>query len=140
MAKAETIERFRITCEVEAAAMGDVIVALSRLGITNLHHELVTEVRTFRKNKPRKNKAPVKRNISGKPGTDVIIDYANKHGGKFDTQALIKIFEAQGRSPKSVSPQINTLLERKMVRRTGKGAYALLAKAKSNGAAEVTHG
>jgi hypothetical protein len=138
MPKAETVERFRITCEVEAAAMGDVIVALSRLGITNLHHELVTEVRTFRKNKPRKK--PVKRNIGGKPGVDVIIDYAKKHGGKFDTQALIKIFEAQGRSPKSVSPQINTMLERKMVRRTGKGAYALLAKAKSNGAAEVTHG
>jgi hypothetical protein len=137
MPKAETVERFRITCEVEAAAMGDVIVALSRLGITNLHHELVTEVRTFRKNKPRKQ---AKRNIGGKPGVDVILDYAKKHGGKFDTQALIKIFEQQGRSPKSVSPQINTLLERKMVRRTGAGHYALLAKAKSNGAAEVTHG
>ena len=38
------IDRFRIICEAEAADMGPIIAQLSRMGLTNIGFELMTDV------------------------------------------------------------------------------------------------
>jgi hypothetical protein len=139
MAKPQPAEqRFRISCEVDVGNLGPAMVALAHIdGLTVTGSDLITDVVTFKRNKkPRSNKAHP-RHPSGIPGTDVILAYARKHGGKFATAPLMDIFEKQGRSRKSVSPQIDALMKRKLAQRTGPGAYVLLAKgmkSKANGA------
>ena len=44
--------------------------------------------------------------------------------------SMNKIFEADGRPAKSVSPVITVLIRRKLIKRVGNGEYVLLAKAK----------
>jgi hypothetical protein len=139
MPKQPVQQRFRISCEVDVDRLGHTMVALAHIeGLIVTGSELITDVVTFKHNKKKTRSGKAHpRHPSGIPGTDVIVGYARKHGGKFATGPLMDIFEKQGRSRKSVSPQIDALMKRKLVRRTGPGAYVLLAKgvkSKANGA------
>src|SRR5437879_2452520 len=42
------IERFRISSEIESANLGPVVAQLTKLGLLNIHFELITDVATFR--------------------------------------------------------------------------------------------
>jgi hypothetical protein len=139
----ESVLRFMIHVTLEPDQLGIAVAALSRLGITELQHEVIEEVATFRKNKPkkqapRKKRAAVERKIFDKNASDVILAHARKHSGKFNTQQLLPVFAKQDRARNSIYATINHLMVNKLIKRTGKGEYLLLAK--GNGAAEAAHG
>lgn len=144
----ETIERFMIHAAVEAERLGVVVAALSRLGVTNLQHELIEEVVTFRQNrKKRRKRRVVARKTFDKRGEDVIVSHARSNHGRTNTERLIKVFARQGRARNSVYASLDALMKNKMMKRVGdkgSGQYVLLAKAKTklNGAAaaETAHG
>ena len=46
--QAVTVDRIKISCEVVPDALGLVMVALTKMGLTNINYELITDVHTFR--------------------------------------------------------------------------------------------
>lgn len=46
----ETRDRFRITADIEVDQLGTVVAQLIKMGLQNLHHELITDVVQFGKN------------------------------------------------------------------------------------------
>ena len=77
-----------------------------------------------------------------KPGVDVILTYARRNHGRFNTTKLIELFEAEGRERGGVYGSINRMLKRKLIKRigdTGSGSYVLLQKAVKK-AKPVTNG
>jgi hypothetical protein len=150
MAKSAPAEsRFRIPVECNAASLGTVMVALAQIDhLTVMGAELITDVVTFKKNKPRK-KDPAPKTRKQNPrkefknnAQDVILAHARRNHGKFGTDGLIGVFKKQGRARNSIYATLDSMLKTKMVQRTGKGTYVLLAKgmkSKTNGA-EAPHG
>jgi hypothetical protein len=64
--------------------------------------------------------------------SEFILRFARRNHGRFNTTKLRGLFEADGRTPSAVSPAINDLIEKKLVKRVGEagsGQYVLLVKA-----------
>jgi hypothetical protein len=139
----ETVDHFRLTINrLTPQQLGVVIADLAKREIFDIRPELITDVVTFRKNKPnkpkKKQRAPIVRKLFDKNASDVILAHARKHGGKFNTQQLLPVFAKQDRARNSIYATLDTLMKDKLIKRTGKGEYLLLAK--GNGAAEAAHG
>jgi len=67
-----------------------------------------------------------------KRGEDVILSYAKRNHGRFNTAKLVEIFIAEGRARNSVYASIDALMKDRLVKRVGdagSGQYVLLAKA-----------
>ena len=80
--------------------------------------------------KPRVAKGPPK--TFDKRGEDVVLTFARRNHGRFNTTKLIEVFEAEGRARNSVYASINSVVKDKLAKRVGdpgSGQYVLLAKA-----------
>jgi hypothetical protein len=203
MPKPPPIERFKVATVCDKAILGEVIAALTKMGLDNITFDLVTEVVTFRNNsggtgellqawvndhptfkaidaarhfeangltrgscypalralvekgilkklspgnyahanvkhiegpkkekKTRVAKSPPK--TFDKRGEDVIITYAKRNHGRFNTAKLVEIFTSEGRAQNSVYASIDALIKHKQAKRVGdkgSGQYVLLSKA-----------
>ena len=66
-----------------------------------------------------------------KTGEDVVLSYARRNHGRFNTPKLVEIFEREGRAKNSVYASIDALMKQKLAKRIGEkggGQYALLNK------------
>ena len=187
----ESHDRFLIRCEVDQTALGPTVALLTRIGLTNIHFELITDVLTYKQrithgvsaedfaaewikdhatfrakdlakhfaasgrkanaayyalkklaeakavkqlapgNYQRadvKALAPPKTKGFEYTGQETVLRFARKHHGRFNTQQLKELFEAEGRNVNSVFPTCDHLLKGKLIKRVGAGEYVLLGK------------
>jgi hypothetical protein len=82
----ETIDRFRIIAEAAAAEMGPIIAQLSRMGLTNISFELITDVVNFKQN--------VKHDVTA---TDFLAGWLAEHP-TFSQKDVTKMFKENGRT------------------------------------------
>lgn len=78
---------------------------------------------------PKRKKGERKR--FSKRGEEVIVSYAKRMHGHFNTAKIVEIFETEGRARASVYPCIDTLIKTKRIKRVGdkgSGQYVMLAK------------
>jgi hypothetical protein len=211
--KPETVDRFRIIAEAEASEMGPIIAQLSRMGLSNINFELITDVVTFKQKvthevpatehlaawvadhptftssdatryfresgrtsgavyyairmltekkiikklgdssysrtdvkaieagdhtkepklkKKREQKEPPKK--FAKRGEDVILAFARRNHGRFNTAKLTEVFLKEGRAQGSVYASVNELLSTNMIKRVGdKGSGQYILTTKANG-------
>jgi hypothetical protein len=128
-------ERFRISCEVDVGNLGPAMVRLAQIeGLVVTGSELITDVRAYAKNKPKKKRKVVVRKTFDKNASEVILTHAKRNHCKFNTRQLIKTFETQGRARNSIYATLDAMMKDKIVKRVDKGEYVLLTKA-TNGAA-----
>jgi microcompartment protein CcmK/EutM len=83
---------------------------------------------------PRKKRTEKPHKTFDKRGEDVILSYARRNHGRFNTAKLVELFAAEGRARNSVYASIDALLKDRMVKRTGdrgSGQYVLLSKGQS---------
>lgn len=91
---------------------------------------------------PTKNKPAKKRRMAKGPpktfdkrGEDVILSFARRNHGRFNTAKLCEVFEEDGRAKNSVYASIDALLKNKMAKRvggSGSGQYVLLNKGQTD--------
>jgi hypothetical protein len=113
MAKAATRDRFRITCETEAETMGPLIAQLTRMGLTNVSFELVTDIPRYAR-----NAAP-----DGITAVECARAWLAEHP-TFKAHELAKHFAASGRAKGSVYGALTELVEEKVLKQLGNGNYA----------------
>ena len=111
--KPPTIDRFRIMCEAEAAEMGPIIAQLSRMGLTNVHFELITDVVRFGKNGPRPE-------ISSQ---ELLTAWIKDHP-TFKALDAVKHFAEHGRSNTAVYPALAVLCEKGVLKKNAPGNYS----------------
>jgi hypothetical protein len=79
--------------------------------------------------KKRVAKGPLK--TFDKRGEDVVLSYARRNHGRFNTPKLVELFTREGRAKNSVYASIDALMKQKLVKRVGEkgdGQYVLLNK------------
>lgn len=97
--EAPPTDRFRIICEAEAADMGPIIAQLSRMGLTNIGFELITDVPAFKRNE--------RRDVSAE---DFAQAYVDEHP-TFDGRDLSAHFKMDGRTASSSYYAIKKLID-----------------------------
>jgi hypothetical protein len=81
---------------------------------------------------PKKRAVTEHRKTFDRRAEDVILSYAKRNHGRFNTAKLVEIFLAEGRARNSLYASIDALMKAKLVKRAGdagSGQYVLLAKA-----------
>lgn len=112
MPKEPPVERFRITCEVEPANLGPTVAQLTKLGLSNIHFELVEDVRTF-----------AKRTNHEVSSEALLLEWIKDHP-TFKAIEACKHFEANGRTKGSTYPALGVLVEKKVLKKLDQGNYA----------------
>lgn len=107
----ETVDRFRITCEVPKQQLGDVIAEFTKMGLQHVHHELITDVISYKKSKQFDTN-----------GADHLRAWIKDHP-TFTRQDVIAHFEATGRSSASASNACYVLANEKAIKKLGDGNY-----------------
>jgi hypothetical protein len=116
MAKPETIERFKITCETDVQNLGPVMLALAKIeGLSVTGNELVTEVRTFKQKQSHAVRAE-----------DFLVDWIADHP-TFQAREAIKHFRDAGRTDGAGYTALRVLVQRKLLRKLGEGRYTTTA-------------
>ena len=75
--------------------------------------------------------APKKRETFAKPGRDVVLSYAKRNHGRFNTRKIIELFEKEGRARNGVYGAIDDLLKKRVAKRigaSGSGEYVLVTR------------
>jgi hypothetical protein len=116
-----TRDRFRIIAETSEDMLGPVLSALTRMGITNIGYELLTDVRTFQKNETHGGTRR-RFEISGKEEALKLFQSDDIVTLTFAKQA----FELAKRTPNSVSPILDELLKEGVIERIAPGQYRRL--------------
>lgn len=136
----ETVDRFKLSAHVELPDMGPLLAQLVRMGLTDIHYELVTDVIQFRNNRQRHPaSAPVEPEplMLPKPnkrgghrkdkfavsGEDVIWRHVKNRTIPFMVKELHTLFKGLGRTPASASPLLHKMTEAGVLKRISKGVY-----------------
>lgn len=110
----ETRERFRILCEVEPEKLGGVIATLTKIGVSQVHHELITDVLAY--------KARKEYQVNEVNSREFARDYVNKHP-TFEIAALVKHFTEAGRTGAGAYAAARLLIEEGVLRKLSPGQY-----------------
>ena len=117
MAKTPPEQYFNVLVRrVGRTKLGDLIVSLSALDLTDFQPELVTDVVTFNKKQSHEVKAE-----------DFLVDWIAEHP-EFQAKDAIKHFREAGRTDGSGYTALRNLVARKLLRKMGEGRYTTLAK------------
>lgn len=111
MVKPPPIERFKLSCEVDAAQLGPTLAIFTKMGLTNLDFELITDVRTFNK--------VARPEIRSQ---DLLAEWVKDHP-TFKATEVVKMFDADGRSKGAVYPAIAALVEKGILKKLSPGNY-----------------
>lgn len=112
MPKLPTVDRFRLSCECEVSDLGAIIAQLTKMGLTNLHFELMTDVPTFAKKTNHEIKS-----------ADLLTEWIKDHP-TFKAIEACKHFEASGRTRGSAYPALGELVEAGILKKLDPGHYA----------------
>lgn len=112
MPKLPTVDRFRLSCECEVSDLGPIIAQLTKMGLTNLHFDLMTDVPTFRQ----KTNHEVK-------SAEFLAEWVKDHP-TFKAIDACKHFEANGRTKGSAYPALSELVEAGVLKKLDPGHYA----------------
>jgi hypothetical protein len=104
-------------CEVERDQVGSMLEFLTVAGMQNIGFELVTDVSTFRQNKPKFRQS----------GLRVLLRMFAK-GKPVSLARMQKRFEQDGRAKASCSALLDGLLKQNVVKRIAPGEYQLIKK------------
>lgn len=107
----ETVERFRVQCEVEKDQLGHIIAELTKLGIQHVHHELVTDVLGYKK--------PQKFEVSS---INVLREYI-KTQPTFTRKDVVAHFAEIGRGEDPASNALYHLSRLGEIKKLGEGNY-----------------
>jgi hypothetical protein len=110
----ETQERFRIFCEVEPEKLGGVIATLTKIGVSQVHHELITDVLAYKVRKEYQ--------VNEVNSREFARDYVKDHP-TFAISDLFKHFIAAGRSGAGAYSSARLLIEEGVLRKLGPGQY-----------------
>ena len=115
MPKPLPVQRFRISCEVDVANLGPVLVQLAQIAdLTVTGSEVVTDVRTYKQQ--RKTGHTVK-------AEDFLTEWLADHP-TFRALDIIQHFRADGRTDGAGYTALRTLLEKKLLKKLGPGQYS----------------
>lgn len=106
------IERFRITCDVEPEQLGNAVAQLTKMGLQNIHFDLVTETVTFN----RRTQYEVN-------GTDFLRAWIADHA-TFAAKDAVAHFEANGRTNAAAYYALKKLIEDKVLKKLDGSNYA----------------
>lgn len=113
MAKQPPVERFKLSCEVETINLGPTLAALTKMGLTNLGFELITDVRAFAK-----NTHPEIR------GAIFLAEWIKEHP-TFKSKEAVNAFKADGRGDgHSAYGAITNLVDNGILKKIGEGMYS----------------
>jgi Fe2+ or Zn2+ uptake regulation protein len=101
----ETIDRFRIIAEAAASEMGPIIAQLSRMGLTNISFELITDVVNFKQN--------VKHDVTA---TDFLAGWIAEHP-TFSQKDVSKMFKENNRTSGAAYYAMRQLSEARVIRK-----------------------
>src|SRR4051812_13278788 len=105
-------DRFRIMCEAKDVEMGPIIAQLSRMGLTNVHFELITDVPMFNKKIQHEVKAE-----------DFLRAWIENHP-TFATKEAIGAFREAGRTDGSGHTALRMLVEKKVLKKLAGPNYS----------------
>ena len=112
MPKLPTVDRFRLSCEVAVSDLGPIIAQLTKMGLTNLHFELMTDVPTFAEK--------VKHDVNSQ---DFLLEWTKEHP-TFKAVEAVNHFRANQRTPGAAYTALRILVEEKTLKKLGPGNYA----------------
>jgi hypothetical protein len=153
----ETLDRFRIHGDVAIEQLGIVLRELDKLGVTNIGHELVTDVLVYKQRTPRSAPAPaaaaeakpVKKNGVGKgrAGTrhyairnkDFVLKYF-KDREEVTAAEMTELFRKDGRHPSSAGSLLTQMAHDKYCKSMGDGVWKILAKGQQAAEKEAANG
>lgn len=107
-----TVDRFKLSCECEVTDLGAIIAQLTKMGLTNLHFELMTDVATFRQKTNHAIKA-----------ADFLTGWIKDHP-TFKAAEVIQAFKADGRTAGSGYSGLRDLVDANILKKLGEGNYA----------------
>lgn len=110
----EIRDRFRITADVEATALGPLLAQLAKIGLQNVGYELVTDVVMFNKNGPRV--------LHPTTGDEFAREWLKEHP-TFRAVELIHHFQAAGRTNGSGYTAIRNLVASGEIIKVSVGNY-----------------
>lgn len=106
------IERFRITCDVEHEQLGNAVAQLTKMGLQNIHFELVTEIITFNRR--------AQHEVNG---ADFLRAWMADHA-TFAAKDVVAHFEANGRANTAAYYALKKLIEEKVLKKLDGSNYA----------------
>jgi hypothetical protein len=107
-------DRFRIICEADATLMGQLLAHMTRMGVKDISYELLTDVRTFRNNGPRK--------VHDVTAKQLVLNYLAEHP-TFAIGNLMTVFKAAGRPASAAYGAVHVLVDDKVLNKLGGGNY-----------------
>lgn len=107
-----TVDRFKLSCEVEVSDLGAIIAQLTKMGLTNLHFELMTDVLNFRKKANHDIKA-----------SEFLRPWLADHP-TFKAREAIKLFRDDGRTDGAGYSALRELTDEGVLKKLGEGNYA----------------
>ena len=107
-----TVERFRLSCECETIELGPIIAQLTKMGMTNLHFDLITDVVAFRQ-----------KTVHDVKAEDFLRSWIVDHA-TFAAKEAIKAFREDGRTDGAGYSAIKNMVERGDLKKVGVGNYA----------------
>lgn len=110
----ETQYRFRIVCEVDQEQVGGVLADLTRRGITQIGHEMISDVVTFNRTGPRK--------VYDSKGKEFAKAYIADNP-TFRINDLVKHFEANGRTSGAGYTAVRDLVREEFLTKLSPGHY-----------------
>lgn len=110
--KAEPVDRFRIVCEASASDMGPIIAQLTRMGLTNIGFELMTDIPAY-----------AQRNRHDSTAEDFAAAWIEQNP-TFKLSHLAAHFRESGRGTSAAYYGVKKLVEAGRLRSLGDGNYA----------------
>jgi hypothetical protein len=107
----ETVDRFRVSCEVPKDQLGHIVAEMTKMGLEHVNYELITDVLNYKK--------PKKFDTNG---TDHLRAWIKDHP-TFNRQEVIAHFIETGRSEDSGSNAVYILAREKAIKKLGDGNY-----------------
>lgn len=107
-------DRFRVLCNsVPVEQLGTVMAALAKIGVLDVHTELVTDVITFNRRQNHDTSAEVFLQEKWLP------DHPT-----FKAKEVVTFFDLHGRTPGAAYTALRVLVEKKELKKLGEGQYA----------------
>lgn len=107
----EIVEKFRVLCEVPKEKLGDLIAELTKMGLTDIQHELITNVLNYKK--------PKRFEINS---ADFLRDYIKDHP-TFTRKDVITYFKKHSREESAAKNALHGLAREGVIKMLGEGNY-----------------
>lgn len=116
--KLPATDRFQVSCDCEAAQLGDIIAMLTKMGFQHVQYNLITSVQTFRNNVRKDDDGPPK------PTSEQLLMQFIKDHPTFKANQASQYLAENGYSKNGSFYAINKLVANKILKSLGDGHYS----------------